>query len=86
MSGDTARKRDSHPIRLALVMLLGAGLGFTFFTGPGNMNDLEHAVQPYTNAIIGALIGLTVDYCFRPWHTRSPRAESPNPSLERRHE
>jgi hypothetical protein len=51
-------------------MLLGAAIGFMFFRGPGNSLDIVHAVQPYIDALIGAVIGLTVDYCFRPWRTR----------------
>jgi hypothetical protein len=68
--GTTRKERDSHPVRLAFVMLVGAAIGFTFFRGPGNRLDIVHAVQPQIDALIGAGLGLVVDYCFRPWRTR----------------
>jgi hypothetical protein len=70
MSDGATKRRDSHPVRLAVVMLVGAAIGFTFFRGPGNSLDIVHAVQSYIDALIGAVMGLTVDYCFRPWRTR----------------
>jgi hypothetical protein len=70
MSDGAVKRRDSHPVRLAVVMLVGAAIGFTFFRGPGNSLDIVYAVQSYIDALIGAVIGLTFDFCFRPWRTR----------------
>jgi ABC-type Mn2+/Zn2+ transport system permease subunit len=65
MSEGTSAKRDSHPIRLALLLLLGARIGFDLSNGPGNSLDLSHVAQPYIGAMIGSLIGLAVELYLR---------------------
>ena len=38
--------------------------------------SIKDTTQPYINAIIGALIGLAVEYCFRPWRSAEPACRS----------
>jgi hypothetical protein len=65
MSEGTTRKSASHPIRLAVLMLLGAYVGSILAPAVGDMLDPWHRAAPYTHAIVGSLAGLAIELCVR---------------------
>ncbi len=65
MSDETAIRRSaSHPIRIAIRMLVWASIAFVVlapFSRVGGPFDLKRCAGPFLCAIAGALLGLCVD-------------------------
>ena len=57
--------KRGHPIRLTILMLVGALIGNIFSPAVGDALDPWHRAAPYVDAIIGSLIGLAVELCVR---------------------
>jgi hypothetical protein len=62
---DEAKKPKSDPIRLAVLMLSGALIGFVGAPVVGNGLDFWWYARPYAQALVGAIIGLTIEVFIR---------------------